>query len=283
MCNNHDSKVAPNTCVNEAKHAKLVHLAGTLWFVLCLGFIVITALRQAGFDWWIIFSLSGHSAMVILLLVSVYLFALFRGVHKSASCQLEHPLTSTSYYIVFYVGSPLLGGLAGLLGSLGMQHGLMDYVQGASLGTLVTTFLVWVLLDPALAILETTLPEPKEHRRKRLAQQRAMREERQRRREQLLSQIAQKQEEDRQRWQASLEPSSLELARLLTTDEGGYSRAEKQAVDLGVDAWRLGGISCMRRLHEMAIESYTQEHKQSPADYITYWWDGIGGWRNPSP
>lgn len=267
---------------NEAKQTRTLHLAGTLWFVLCLGFILITALRQAGFHWWVIFSLSGHSALVILLLVSVYLFSLFRGVNKSANCQLEHPLTSTSYYMVFYVGTPLLGGLAGLLGSLGMNHWL-QYAQGVSLGTLVTTFLVWVLLDPALAILETTLPDPKKHRGKRLAQQKAMREERQHRRDQLLSQIAQKQEENLQRWQASLEPSSLALAQLLTTDEDGYSKAEKQAVDLGVSAWRLGGISCMRRLHEMAIESYTQEHRHSPADYITYWWDGIGGWRSPSP
>ena len=35
--------------------------------------------------------------------------------------------------------------LAGLLGSLGMKH-WSEYAQGVSLGTLVTTFLVWVLL-----------------------------------------------------------------------------------------------------------------------------------------
>jgi len=276
------SDIKPNAGdAAESKFARTVHLVATLWFVLCVGFILVTALRQAGFNWWIIFSLSGHSALVIFLLLSVYLFALFRGVNKGASCQMEHPLTSTPYYMVFYVGTPLLGGLAGLLGSLGMTQ-WMQYAQGISLGTFVTTFLVWVLLDPALAILETTLPGPKEHRRKRLAQQKAMREERQRRRDQLLNQIAQKQEEDRRRWQASLEPSALVLAKLLTTDEDGYPKAEMKAVDLGVSAWRLGGSTCMRRLHEMAIESYTQEHKDTPADYISYWWDGIGGWRSPS-
>lgn len=259
---------------------RLLHLAGTLWFLLCVGFILVTALRQAGFHWGVIFALSGHSVLIVLLLLSVYLFALFRGVNKAASNGVEHPLTSTDYYMLFYMVAPLLGGLAGFLGSIGLIR-TMEYVHNIALGTFATTFLVWVVLDPGIAIIETLLPVPREHRKRRLAQQKAMREERQRRREQLLNQITRKQEEDRLRWQPKLEPSAVELVELLKTDEAGYRDAEMRAVEIGADAWRLGGITCMRRLHEMAIEEYTQAQQKKPADYITYWWDGIGTWRSP--
>ncbi|MCG8688909.1 MAG: hypothetical protein MI892_28830 [Desulfobacterales bacterium] len=259
---------------------RTMHIVGTLWFVLCVAFILVTALREAGFHWWIIFSLSGHSALIVLLLLSVYLFALFRGVNTGASSEVEHPLTSTDYYMIFYMIAPLLGGGAGLLGSIGLVN-VVDYLQNIALGTFATTFLVWVIIDPGIAIIETMLPEPRASRQKRLKQQKAMREERQRRREQLLTQITQKQEEDRKRWQPVLEPSAIELVELLQTDEKNYRNAEMRAVEIGADAWRLGGITCMRRLHEMAIESYDQKHKKVPADYITYWWDGIGTWRSP--
>jgi len=39
-----------------------IHLFGTVWFMLCLGYILVLALRQAGVQWWIVFSLSGHGA-----------------------------------------------------------------------------------------------------------------------------------------------------------------------------------------------------------------------------
>jgi hypothetical protein len=259
---------------------RTVHLVGTLWFVLCVGYILITALRQAGFHWWVIFTLSGHSVLIILLLLSVYLFALFRGVNKGAGIEVEHPLTSTDHYMLFYMVTPMLGGLAGLLGSIGLTQ-VMEYVHNLALGTFATTFLVWVILDPGIAIVETLLPGPRAHRKRRFSQQKAMRDERQRRREQLLSQITHKQQEDRQRWQASLEPSVSELVQLLRIDDAGYRDAEMRAVEIGADAWRLGGITCMRRLHEMAIESYAASHRNKPVDYITYWWDGIGTWRSP--
>lgn len=254
---------------------------GTLWFVVSVGFILTAALRQAGFHWWVIFTLTGHSALIILLLLSVYLFALFRGVNKGGSNEVEHPLTSTDYYMIFYMVTPMLGGFAGLLGSIGLTR-LMEFVHNIALGTFATTFLVWVILDPGIAIIETLLPVPRRHRRRRLSQQKAMRDERQRRREQLISQIAVKQEEDRQRWHTTLEPTAKELVALLEIDDAGYRDAEMRAVQIGADAWRLGGITCMRRLHEMTIESYTQSRKAKPADYITYWWDGIGTWRSPA-
>lgn len=277
-----DSQEAHPQESGPSRYTQRVHLLGTLWFVLCVGFILVTALRQAGFHWFIIFSLSGHSVLVVFLLLSVYLFAFFRGVNRGGNIEIEHPLTSTDYYMFFYVVAPLLGGFAGFLGSIGLAN-VLQYVHSIALGTFATTFLVWVILDPAIAVVETMLPEPSRNRKRRLAQQKAIREERQRRRDQLLNQITQKQTEDRLRWQPLLEPSAKELVTLLKTDEIGFRNAERRAVEVGADAWMLGGIICMQRLHEMTIESYTAQNGEAPSDYITFWWDGIGTWRSPAP
>ncbi|MFC1652146.1 hypothetical protein ACFL3F_00360 [Planctomycetota bacterium] len=257
---------------------RITHLVSTLWFVLCAGFILIVALRQAGLNWWFIFSLSGHSALVVFLLISVYLFALFRGVNRGPACENEHPLTSSSYYMFFYVVAPLLGGGAGLLGNPEMLT-FIGYAQGVALGTFIATFAVWVLIDPTVALIESMLPGPRSIRLRRIAQQKAMRQERQRRRERLLSEIAEREASDREHWQEVLGPGAEELATLLTTDYAGYQRAERRAIEIGISAWRRGGIGCMRRLHEMAIEEYGQKQKRKPADYIVNWWDGIGAWR----
>jgi hypothetical protein len=120
---------------SEHRTLKSVHLAGTIWFILCVGFILVLALRQAGVNWWIIFSLSGPSALIILLLVSLYLFAVFRGAGASQKIELEHPLTSTDYYMMFYVVAPFLGALAGCLGMMGVSR-IAQFLLGVALGTL---------------------------------------------------------------------------------------------------------------------------------------------------
>lgn len=50
---------------------KSIHLAGTAWFILCVGYILVFALRQAGVHWWIIFSVSWHSVLTVFLLISL--------------------------------------------------------------------------------------------------------------------------------------------------------------------------------------------------------------------
>jgi len=166
---------------------KTIHLAGTAWFILCVGYILVFALRQAGVHWWIIFSVSGHSTLLVLLLVSLYSFALFRGVGRSQTIEAEHPLTSTNYYIVFYIVAPILGGLAGCVGMIG-AYTMKQFLLGVALGTLGTTFLVWVIVDPVTALLEMLLPAAsRKHRAKRLAQAKTKREKRQKDREHLIA------------------------------------------------------------------------------------------------
>jgi signal transduction histidine kinase len=261
---------------------RLIHLASTAWFMICVGGIVVTALHQAGFNWWLIFSLSGHSALAIFLLISLYLFALFRGVGGAQHITVEHPLTSTQYYMGLYVAAPLIGGLAGIAGMLGVQQA-SKFLLGIALGTLGTTFAVWVILDPAIGLIEMLLPASRKHRAERLARAEAERRARKERREQLLAEAFAREAREQQRWQERLKPDAERLAGLLTTDPTHFEDAEKEALDLGASAWRLGGLTCMRQLRDMAIAiSKERSDGRDVVDYISYWWDGIGDWHRPS-
>ena len=262
---------------------KPIHLASTVWFILCVGFALVLALRQAGVHWWVIFSFSGHSALAIFLLTSLYLFTIFRGVHRSQRIAIEHPLTNTNYYMTFYVAAPFLGGLAGCLGMIGAKA-VSEFLLGVTLGTLGTTFLVWVIVDPVMVLLEMLLPPTsRKHRVERLAQAKAEREKKQKDRERLLADVLAKEESDRRCWQEVLKPQAEKLAGLLASNRIDLERAEREAVDIGVDAWQIGGLSCMRQLHDTAIEMCSERNRNKAiVDYIPVWWDGIGSWRNPS-
>ena len=252
--------------------------------MLCFGYVLVLALHQAGVRWWVVFSLSGHGALIVFILISLYLFAIFRGVSSSQKLQLEHPLTSASYYTGFYVTTPFLGGLAGCLGMIGVCTGVQQFLLGVALGTLGATFLVWVIVDPAAGVLEVVLsPASRKHRAQRLAQVKAARESRQKEQERLLAEILEKEQLEKEQWAELLKPQAERLAELLTADEIDSERAERQAADIGVSAWRTGGLGCMRQLREMAIEMCNQRGRgRAFVDYISVWWDGIGNWRNPS-
>ncbi len=261
---------------------RLTHLVSTIWFVACIGYILVLALHQAGFHWWLIFSLSGHSALVVFLLISLYLFALFRGVGEAQQIEIEHPLTTTSYYMGFYVAAPLLGGMAGTLGMLGVSQPAKFFL-GVAMGTLGTTFVVWVIVDPVVGLAEMFLPTSRKHRLERLAQVEAQRRTRQEKREQLLAEAFAREEQERQRWQHHLRPHAEKLAGLLAVDTRDILHAEREAVDIGASAWRLGGLSCMRQLRDMTVAIHREKGDNSrAADYISHWWDGIGDWRRPS-
>lgn len=260
---------------------KLIHLAGTAWFVLCVGYILAFALRRAGVNWWIVFSLSGHSVLIVSLLISLYLFAIFRGAARSQKIEIEHPLTSTNYYTVFYIITPFLGGLAGCLGMIGGVSTIKQFLLGVALGTLGATFLAWVIVDPVTGLLEMLLPAAsRKHRAERLAQAKAEREERQKDRERLLAELLAKEESERLGWQEALKPQAEKLAELLVTNRANFRQAEREAVDIGVKAWQIGGLSCMRHLRDMAMDLCKKYQDSMIIDYVSSWWDGIGSWRN---
>ena len=264
------------------KRLRSIHIASTVWFMLCVGYIFVLGLRQTGVNWWVVFSLSGHGALVTFILISLYLFAIFRGISSSQKVQLEHPLTSSIYYAVFYVITPFLGTAASCLGMIGVSTS-KQYYLGLTMGTLGTTFMVWVIIDPGIGLIEMLLPESRKHRAIRLAKAKEERERKQKYREHLLIQIQEKEDSNRQNWQAILKPHAEELADLLLSPNRDFQKAERNAAGLGACAWQIGGINCMRELRTMAINICKQKNNnQDVVDYINYWWDGIGNWRAPS-
>ncbi|MBP7051565.1 MAG: hypothetical protein KBE65_11165 [Phycisphaerae bacterium] len=262
---------------------RFIHIVSTIWFIACIGYILVLRLHQAGFHWWVIFSLSGPSSLLVLILISLYLFALFRGVDKAQRIEVEHPLTTTSYYMILYVASPLWGGLAGMSGMAFGVDCLANFLLGVALGTLYVTFGVWVVVDPVAGLAEMLAPASRKHRLERLAHVEAERRTRQEKREQLLAEAFAREEQERQRWQQRLGPQAQKLAGLLARDSSDAARAEREAVAIGANAWRLGGLSCMRQLRDMtlALCGKAPDH-DTVSDCLSTWWDGIGDWRRPS-
>jgi hypothetical protein len=262
---------------------KNLHLAGTLWFVVSVGFILAMGLRRAEFDWWVIFALSGPYAVILFVLVSLYLFALYRGGKPAQAHAHEHPLTASEYYLVLHTSAPLLGAFAGLLHATLYPQSMDESVLSIALGTFYVTFASWVILDPILASLETFTPRGRVHRAKRIEKQRAERLEKQTNRDALLEVLIQKETENEAIWTQTLAPYVPELCDLLNTSQSEFSNAEKRAAEIAIEAWRLGGLSCMQFLHSKTLAVYQEKHPNRPlADYIMHWWDGIGAWQNPN-
>lgn len=268
--------------MNFTKKLKTLHLVSTVWFMLCTGYVFILALRQTGFNWLVIFSLSGHLSLLVILLVCIYLFVLFRGVEKVPDMQSEHPLTSTSYYMIFYVSMPFMGAFAGLLGIIG-EAPLSSYLPAAAMGTIGATFLTWVAIDGITGSVELLLPKPRAYRLQRLADIRAKKQQEQAQRDKLLDDIFEQEHKNRILWERELAAKAEQLAGLLTCDDNGWESAQQQAIDIGVDAWRAGGLTCMRQLQNMAFDAYKRSYgARQYIDYISAWWDGIGSWRIPA-
>ena len=161
---------------------------------------------------------------------------------------------------------------------------MTDCVLMVAAGSFWATFLVWVIVDPAAGLVEMLSPSSREHRRKRLAQAKAAKEEERLARERLLAEIEAKQEAERTGWAERLPPYAEKLAALLVNGEDaeGYG-GEREAIDIGLKAWQMGGLECMQQLHSMTMDLCKEKYCGAPiVDYIPIWWDGIGSWRSPS-
>ena len=231
--------------------------------------------------WWLIFSLSGYSVILLVLLVSVYLFAVFRVAVRSQKIEVEHPLTSSLYYMMFYYVSPFLGSAAALISSVGIGNVLQRLVTIA-VGSLVSTFVVWIVLDPVIGLLEMLLPAGLAHRRERLSRARALREKQKQDSERLLGEIMEREKLANLQREEILQPLADELAELLADHEQGCKDAQVRAIKLGAQAWRLGGIGCMRQLRDAAVGLYRSRYPHyRHVDYVSVWWAGIGSWFEP--
>jgi hypothetical protein len=163
------------------------------------------------------------------------------------------------------------------------EYGIGNFLLGVALGTLGTTFLVWVIIDPIASLFETLLPASRRHRFERLATVKAQREKQKADQQCLLAEVTANEELNQRCWREMLKPQAEELAGLLTADISNFKQAERRAIDIGVRAWQIGGLGCMRQLRNMALAMGKHKyHDLALIDYIPGWWDGIGTWRNPS-
>ncbi len=265
--------------MDKRRIRRYMHSASTAWFVLCIGYVFVLILRQAGFSWLAIFSFAGHSVLLVFLLISLYLFAIYRGVSRSQKIQREHPLTTSIYYKTLYNSAPFLGGLGGILGLAGVST-VSEMVLGVCLSTLGATFLVWIIVDPACGLVELALPGARAHRRARLTQIKAEKLRQEIDREKLLKSIELAEAAEEKSRREKLEPHSERLAELVSGKEADAEKAESEIISIGMEAWREGGLNGMKQLLCMAEEHCSLEVKNKASEYISALWDGVGNWRN---
>ncbi len=264
--------------MNRPRASKLVHFAATLWFILCAGYLLVIALLSAGRSWWFIVSLTPYSALAVFMLLSLYLFAIYRGVARSQKIKIEHILTTSPWYCFFYDTCPFLGAAGGLIAATGTAN-TADYLLVIATGSLWTTFLVWIIVDPAIGLIEMTLPASRRHRRNRVAQTRLAKQLAHQARQDLLKRVLAEEKLRRRRWTEALKPYAEKLAEL-TDARANDESVRAQVVDIGLCAWQIGGLGCMKLLHRMTRELAGQKCADpAPIDNIPFWWDGIGNWR----
>lgn len=263
--------------MNTQKFLKRIHVCGTLWFLLCAAVLFILSMRQAGFRWWIIFSISGYSAVLLFFLFTIYLFAVYQGVIRNQN-SIEHPLTTSSSYIILYDVTPFLGSISGLLAapSLSWIFLLNAIVQG----TLTMTFIMWIVIDPVVGLIESLLPGSTAVRRERIRQQRLGKLRLKHENEELLLRLERQESLLKSQWAQYFSTYAKEAAELLCRHDLD-DKSQRRMVELGAIAWQQGQLSCMMYFHEMILREIRNRAEPPTVDFAALWWDGIGVWRRP--
>ncbi len=265
------------------KKLKIIHLINTIWLTVCSAILLVISLRQAGVKWWVIFSLSGYSLVLAVFFIFVYIFAVFRGLVQRQNIHIEHPLTSSVAYLTFYDFCPLLGTLAGLLSIVSVQTA-NDIIIPAAMGSLITTFGIWMIIDPVIGLIEMSTPKSAQHRKNRTEQMKLQKIMQQQESKQLLSELFEREEKKKIDRQALLQPYCDRIHELLQNSKltGLSPENTAEIISIGTYAWQQGGLSCMQQLHEMVIKRLNDNcGKPYIIDDLSIIWDGIGSWRKP--
>lgn len=259
---------------------KIIHLSNSALFIAGAIYIFIYTFHKAGRNWLFVASLSGYSIMMVLFLFSFYLFAVYRGISSNQNVKEEHPLTTNLTYLLFYNISPLYGIFLVWLISFN-RYTAADYLLRMSIGSVAATFLIWIIIDPVIGLLEMLLPSSRSHRTLRIAQSQEEKKREYEERQKLLSDIQINEQNNRLKWQQMLEKDAEELANLISIGQSYDKELENRVIELGVKAFRIGGIECMKHLLFMAKEICGRKPcVVRNIDYISIWWDGIGNWRS---
>ena len=259
--------------MNKRRHIlKTLHLAGTVWFLLCAAYLLMITTWQTGTGWQNILPLPGYSVFIIFAMVCIYLFAVFRNI--TATRKQEHPLTSSNQYALLYNISPFLGPIAVVIVATSVS--LQTPIVFIALATLATTFLMWMAIDPLISSVEMLLPQSRIHRRQRINKYRNKCRFNKLKRQNMITRIHQQHELQLQSWQQILNDWSDLLCRTLEDDQLDPDQKRTRVTNIGLDAWKLGGIECMRRLYQLTQIKHPYLADQT--EKISFWWDGIGKW-----
>ncbi|OHB61310.1 MAG: hypothetical protein A2Y12_16155 [Planctomycetes bacterium GWF2_42_9] len=258
---------------------KIIHILNLGIFVLSSAYIFIYALHKAGKSWLFIASLSGSSTVVIIFLVSFYLFAVYRGFSSSQNARNEHPLTASMPYVLFYNISSFYGIF--IVWFISLKHyETADYFLRMSVGIITSTFFMWIIIDPIVGLFEMLLPSSRVQRRARIILAQENRKKEYNNRQNVLAEISRAGSYDRLKWQQMLESEANELACLISESRSDDKNVETKVIEIGVKAFRIGGVDCMRHLYFMTKQICERKMQLVPnLDYISIWWDGIGNWR----
>ena len=262
----------------KQKIYKSIHVLSTGCFLLSLSYLMVKSLRNAGVNWWVIFSFSGPSAAIGMFLLLFYLFAIFRGVSSGKQALKEHPLTSSHAYMAFYVGTPLFGMAAGLLGTYGVGFN-DEYFTGIAMGTLGATTVVWLFLDPLAGLLEMQLPTSKQVRALRVVEEKKESERVKHERKLILENAIATKKCNKTLWEG-LFRGEVEVVNSMFAQGEEVGNIEEKVVELGMKAWQSGGLPCMKEIYNLLITMCTEGKHY--LDFVPQWWDGIGSWRCPN-
>jgi hypothetical protein len=249
-----------------------------IWFFLCTGYIFAWIILRANRGWIVAISLSGYSTAFVVFLICFFLFAVYHRLGKAQIHKLEHPLTSTGCYGLCYNISSFIGALAGVLAAISTA-GTSNYPLLIAAGSFLVTFVVWLILDPLLAAAEMLLPQSRQNRAIRLAKVKEMRQNESLAKKHALEEAETSETEKLKKWDKVLEPNVKELAALSITSPAALEQSRGRIVDIGIGAWQMGGLGCMRHLHSMAVQTSRQDSRGTTSmDLVSACWDGIGNW-----
>jgi hypothetical protein len=261
---------------------KTVHITSTLFFAASACYLLVTSIYHAAGNTMLTTPLSAYSVPIIFLLITWYLFAVYRGISRDQKIEIEHPLTTAGFYLFFYKLTPLLGAIAGVMAAWGIFDSDFFLLITAG-GAVFTTFLVWIFVDPLVGMLEMLLPSSRRHRGKRLARSRAEYKKQCLARQSILKELEKIEEVQQRQWDQTLMPLAHKLAELICFNHAAIDACRAEAVDIGVRLWQYGGLECMKYIHSKAMDICRDECRQiDNFGSISCWWQGIGTWRNPS-
>lgn len=265
--------------LNPSSDFKRLHLCGIVWFLLCIAFLFVFSLYQMGYHFWVTFSISTYSAVIVLFLMTVYLFAFYKGVVRNSN-SIEHPLTTSPYYVLLYDSSPFMGFIAGLFAG-SFNQSVLSVLSTAAQGTLLMTFAMWIVLDSLTGLAEASFPKSVEHRKQRIAETYEKKRLHTLERQTLLEQINLEEKKSRSEWMLLFQPYAVEVADLLCVSSGNVKAMQKRIIELGALAWRQGGLLPMQLFYTLISEELKGRIARPSVDFVTLYWDGIGNWRRP--